>query len=57
MKVYVASQYWMLLDHKLYNNCYLNPYLMCVHPKKVQDVLFELHEVSYGSHAGGRSLA
>ena len=33
------------------------PYLKCVHPKKVQEVLFELHEGSCGSHTGGRSLA
>lgn len=32
------------------------PYLRCVHPKKVQGILFELHEGRCGSHTGGRSL-
>uniref|UniRef100_A0A2N9I089 Reverse transcriptase domain-containing protein n=1 Tax=Fagus sylvatica TaxID=28930 RepID=A0A2N9I089_FAGSY len=33
------------------------PYLLCVHPDKVKDFLFEIHEGICGSHTGGRSLA
>lgn len=44
-------------DQKLYMRSFSGPYLRCVHPKKVQDVLFELHEGSCGSHTDGRSLA
>uniref|UniRef100_A0A2N9GEY5 RNase H type-1 domain-containing protein n=1 Tax=Fagus sylvatica TaxID=28930 RepID=A0A2N9GEY5_FAGSY len=33
------------------------PYLLCVHPNLVDDLLFEIHEGICGSHTGGRSLA
>uniref|UniRef100_A0A2N9FTJ7 Uncharacterized protein n=1 Tax=Fagus sylvatica TaxID=28930 RepID=A0A2N9FTJ7_FAGSY len=33
------------------------PYLLCVHPSLVDDLLYEIHEGICGSHTGGRSLA
>lgn len=45
-----ASRYWLSLDDKLFRRSFSRPYLRCVHPKKVQEVLHELHEGSCGSH-------
>lgn len=33
------------------------PYLLCLHPDKVEELLAELHEGVCGSHVGGQSLA
>ena len=33
------------------------PYLLCLHPVKVYEVLTELREGVWGSHVGGCSLA
>lgn len=51
-----ANQYWLSPDQKLCRRSFSGPYLKCVHPKKMHDVLFELHEESYWSHTGSRSL-
>jgi len=32
-------------------------YLLCLHPKKVSELLTELHDRVCGSYVGGRSLA
>lgn len=52
-----ANRYWLSSDDKLFRRSFSGPYLGCVHPKQVQEVLHELHEGSYGSHTGARSLA
>ena len=31
--------------------------MLCLHPEKVNELLFELHDGVCGSHIGGRSLA
>uniref|UniRef100_A0A2N9H312 Uncharacterized protein n=1 Tax=Fagus sylvatica TaxID=28930 RepID=A0A2N9H312_FAGSY len=36
---------------------YTGPYLLCVHPDVVPDLLYEIHEGVCGGHTGGRSLA
>ena len=51
-----ASRYWLSPNQKLYRRSYSGPYLRCVHLKKVQSILFELHEDNCGSHTRGRSL-
>ena len=53
----VASQYWLLVDRKLYQRSFGGSYLSCLHPKKVNKLLSELHDRVCGSHIGGRLLA
>ena len=53
----VASRYWLSADKKLYWRSFGGLYLLCLHPRKVNEVLTELHKGVCGSHVGGRSLA
>ena len=53
----LASRYWLSADRKLYRRSFGGPYLSCLHPEKVNELLFELHDEVCGSHVGGRSLA
>ena len=53
----IASWYWLTTDRKLYRRSFGGPYLSCLHPRKVNEVLIELHEGVCGSHVGGCSLA
>ena len=53
----VASQYWLSEDRKLYRWSFGGPYLSCLHPEKVGQLLAELHEGVCDSHVGGQSLA
>ena len=52
-----AVRYWLSADYKLYRRSFEGPYLECLHPSKIEELLTELHEGVYGSHVGGRSLA
>nr|XP_023884735.1 uncharacterized protein LOC111996931 [Quercus suber] len=52
-----ASRYWLSGDGKLYRRSFGGPYLLCLHPEKVLEILAELHDGICGSHVGGRSLA
>ena len=49
----VASPYWLSADRKLYQRSFGGPYLSCLHPKKVNKLLSELHDGVCGSHIGG----
>ncbi|XXG41272.1 hypothetical protein AAC387_Pa01g1769 [Persea americana] len=42
---------------RLYRKSYTGPYLQCVHPSKVEDFLYEIHEGICESHIGGWTLA
>ena len=53
----VAIQYWLSTDHKLYRRSFGGLYLLCLHPKKVNGLLAELHDGVCGSHVGGCLLA
>ena len=53
----VAAQYWLLADCKLYRRSFGGSYLLCLHPKKVNELLSELHDGMCGSHVGGHFLA
>ena len=53
----VAFRYWLSADRKLYRRFFERPYLLCLHPGKVNEFLIELHEGVCSSHVGGRSLA
>ena len=52
----VASRYWLLANRKFYQRSFGGPYLLCLHPRKVNELLTELHERVCGSYVGGRSL-
>ena len=52
-----AARFWLSHDSKLYRKSYTGPYLQCIHPSKVEDFLYEIHEGVCGSHIGRRSLA
>jgi ribonuclease HI len=52
-----AVRFWLSKDSKLYKRSFSGPYLLCVHPDIVEDLLYEIHEGICGSHTGGRSLA
>jgi ribonuclease HI len=52
-----APRFWVSKEGLLYRRSFTGPYLLCVHPDRVKDFLFEVHEGICGSHTGGRSLA
>ena len=53
----VASRYWLSANRKIYRRSFKGPYLLCLHPGKVNELLAKLHEGVCGSHVRGRSLA
>ena len=53
----IAPRYWVSKEGHLYRRSYTAPYLRCVHPNTVQDLLWEIHEGVCGGYTGGRSLA
>ena len=53
----VALQYWLSANRNFYRRSFGGPYLLCLHPGKVDELLVELHEGMCGDHAGRRSLA
>uniref|UniRef100_A0A2N9G212 RNA-directed DNA polymerase n=1 Tax=Fagus sylvatica TaxID=28930 RepID=A0A2N9G212_FAGSY len=53
----IAMRYWISREGKLYKKSYTGPYLLCVHPDLVPNLLYEIHEGVCGGHTGGRSLA
>jgi hypothetical protein len=52
-----ALGYWLSKDESLYKRSFSGPYLLCVHPDLVNNLLFEIHEGICASHTEGRSLA
>ena len=52
-----AARFWISPSGDLYKRSYQGPYLLCVHPSLVEDLLYEVHEGICGLHSGGRSLA
>ena len=53
----VATWYWLSANRKLYRRSFEEPYLQCLHPRKIKELLTEFHEGVCGSHVGGHSLA
>ena len=53
----VASRYWLSADRKLYRRSFGGPYLLCLHPRKLYELLAELHKGVCGGHVERRSLA
>ena len=52
-----AVRFSLSKDSKHYRRSFLGPYLLCVYPEIIEDLLYEIHEGICGSHTGGRSLA
>ncbi len=52
-----ATRYWVSREGKLYKKSYTGPYLLCVHPELVQDLLYKIHEGVCNGHTGGRLKA
>ena len=52
-----TTQYWLSADCKLYRRSFNGPYLQCLHPSRIEELLAELHEGVCGSHMGGHSLS
>ena len=56
-KVYqIASRYWLSADKKLYQRSFGGLYLLCLHLRRVNKLLAELHDGVCSSHMGGRLL-
>ena len=53
----VAPRYWLSADRKLYRRSFVGPYLFCLHPEKVNELLTKLHDGVCGGYVGGQSLA
>ena len=53
----IFAQFWLSKDRRLYRRSFGGPYLLCLHPTKVNKLLAKHHEKVCGSHVGGRSLA
>ena len=49
----VAARYWLSKDWKLYRRSFGGPYLLCLHPEKVGQLLTELYEGVCDSHVEG----
>ena len=47
---WVALWYWLSVDRKLYRRSFADPYLLCLHPEKVNELLTELHDEVCGGH-------
>ena len=52
-----AMRYYLDPQGGLHKKSLSGPYLECVHPDKVEELLAEIHEGSCGAHSSGRSLA
>ena len=52
----MTARFWLSKDKKLYRRSFGGPYLLCLHPNKVTELLVELHEGICGGNLGGRSL-
>ena len=48
----IAPRYWLSSNHKLYRRSFAGPYLLCLHPEKVNELLTELHGGVCGGHVG-----
>ena len=53
----MSARFWLFEDKKLYWDSFGGPYLLCLHPSKIVELLTELHEGICGGHSGGRLLA
>lgn len=52
----VSAWFWLSKDRRLYQKSFGGPYLLWLHPSKVDELLTKLHERVCGNHVGGRLL-
>ena len=45
-----SARFWLSVDKKLYRWSFGGPYLLCLHPNNVVELLFKLHEGICGGH-------
>ena len=50
---WTTTWYWLSTDRKLYRRSFNRPYLQCLHPNKIEELLAKLHEGVCGNHVGG----
>ena len=48
---------WLSKDKRMYRLSFSGPYLLCLNPKEVGNLLAELHKGIHKGHIGGSSLA
>ena len=53
----IAARFWLSEDCMLYQRSFGGPYLLCLHPSKVDELLTKLHKGVCGRHVGGCLLA
>ena len=53
----IAFQYWLLVDRKLYRRSFGGPYLLHLHPEKVNELLAKLHDGVCGNQVGGMLIS
>ena len=51
-----AARY-VLYDDKWYRRAYSMPFLKCILPMEVKNIMWEIHDGTCGNHARGQSLA
>ncbi|GFS31591.1 hypothetical protein Acr_00g0018250 [Actinidia rufa] len=49
--------FWISPNRNLYQKLYLGPYLLCIHPSLVEDVLFEINEGICKLHSRGKIIS
>ena len=52
-----SAHFYLFEDKKLYRRSFGGPYLLCLHPNKVNELLVKLYERMCGGHSGGMSLS
>ena len=52
-----TTWYWLLADRKLYRRSFDGPYLQCLHPNKIEELLAKLHEGVRGNHVRGSFIS
>lgn len=51
-----SAHFWLSKDKSLYRCSFGEPYLLCLHPNKIIELLAKLHEGICGGHSSGRTL-
>ena len=52
-----SARFYLSSSRKLYRKSFMGPLLQCVHPTKVEDFLYEIHEGIWRMHTRSKSLA
>ena len=52
-----STRFWLSEDKRLYQRSFGGPYLLCLHPNRVTELLVELHKAICDGHLRGRFLS